>query len=497
MARPKGIRIKKTCKNCEKQFEVPPYLEKQQFCSNSCAQQYKGKDKSWLSKREETCIKKYGVKNAFQSKQVQNNYKKSIRKKYGVDNPFLVEEIRDKAQKTIKNKYGENVASKNKKIANKISKALKGREYPRENFINIKWEKILNYYEVSKMKPLFDKNYLEENKLNHSYQNKFKFQCEKCEEITEVFLSNGYLPSCKCSEYKGYSLVENELMVYISEFIGGENIYTNRRDILPNRLELDLYIPSHQLAIEVNGVYWHSESMGKYRDYHLFKTEKCLENGIELIHILDFEWIYKKPIIQSIIRNKLRNNQEKIYARKCEVKEIKDTKILKEFLNTNHIQGYSHASTNLGLYENNKLVSVMTFSKNRFKKEVEEYEMVRFCNLLNINVIGGASKLFKYFNKNLNVKNYPIISFSDRRFFNGGLYKQLGFEFDKNTKPSYIYWKDHKVLNRMSCQKHKLPKLLEKFDVNKSEYENMKVNGWRRVWDSGNTKWVYKKEGKN
>ncbi len=46
MARPKGIRIKKTCKNCEKQFEVPPYLEKQQFCSNSCAQQYKGKDKS-------------------------------------------------------------------------------------------------------------------------------------------------------------------------------------------------------------------------------------------------------------------------------------------------------------------------------------------------------------------------------------------------------------------------------------------------------------------
>jgi hypothetical protein len=494
MARPIGIRIKKICNSCNNGFEVPPYKDKQEFCSNQCAQQYKGKNKEWIKKREETCLKKYGTKNAFQSKEVQEKYKNNLMEKYGVDNPFLIKEVKDKATRSIERKYGCKIASKNKQVSDKISKTLKGRIISRENFVDIKWEKLEKYYEVSKMKPLFDKEYLTINKLNHAFQNKFKFQCEKCEEITEVFLSNGYLPSCKCSEYKGYSLIEDELFVFLSNLLGEKQVYTNRRDILPNRLELDLYIPSYNLAIEVNGVYWHSESMGKYRDYHLFKTEKCLENGIELVHILDYEWIFKKPIIQSILINKLNKNTNNIYARKCELRVIKDTKEIKDFLNINHIQGYSHASINLGLYYNNKLVSVMTFAKNRFKKQANEWEMVRFCNLLNTNIVGGASKLFKYFNINLNLDKLPIISFADRRFFRGDLYQKLGFEFANNTKPSYIYWKNNKVLHRMSCQKHKLPKLLDKFDITKSEYENMKENGWYRVWDSGNSKWIYQEK---
>jgi hypothetical protein len=135
----------------------------------------------------------------------------------------------------------------------------------------------------------------------------------------------------------------------------------------------------------------------------------------------------------------------------------------------------------------------MTFSKNRFKKDSNEMEMVRFCNKLNYNIIGGASKLFSYFNKNINNKNLNIISFSDRRFFDGNLYLNLGFEFIKNTSPSYIYWKDNIILNRMSCQKHKLNKILNNFNPNKTEYMNMIDNGWRRVWDSGNGKWLFNK----
>jgi hypothetical protein len=143
------------------------------------------------------------------------------------------------------------------------------------------------------------------------------------------------------------------------------------------------------------------------------------------------------------------------------------------------------------LFNGEELVSLMTFSKNRFKKDSNELEMVRFCNLLNTNVVGGASKLFKYFIKNHNPNKLPVVSFADKRFFKGKLYEKLGFTFVKNTSPSYIYWKDNKILNRMSCQKHKLHKLLNEFDPIKTEYENMLNNGWRRVWDSGNLKWVY------
>ena len=491
MGRPILPKKEISCKNCNNTFyDIPS--SKKEFCSKSCAQRYKGKDKSWLEKRKKTCLEKYDNEIAFKSKQVQDKYKSNLKNKYGVENPFLIKEFKDKANQTILNKYGTKVASQNPEVKNKISNTLKGRELSRINFIDIKWEKIIKYYEISKMKPLFDKEYLENNKLNHKFQNKFKFQCEKCSETTEVFLSNGYLPSCKCSEYKGYSLIEDEIYLFLLEYVPKEEIYLNRRDILPNRLELDIYIPSYDLAIEVNGVYWHSESMGKYRDYHLYKTIKCEEKNIKLIHILDYEWIFKKPILKSIILNKIKKIPNRIYARKCVIKEIKDTKIIKPFLNDNHIQGYTHSSTNIGLYYNDELISLMTFSKNRFKKNSNEMEMVRFCNKLNTSVIGGASKLFKYFTTNLNIPKLPIISFSDRRFFDGKLYTELGFQFDKNTSPSYIYWKDNKILNRMSCQKHKLSRLLDVFDPNKTEYQNMLDNRWKRVWDSGNTRWVFK-----
>jgi hypothetical protein len=490
MPRPQGEQTHKNCKFCNNIFSTLP-SSKKEFCSRACAQKFKGVDKQWMEKRKKTCLDRYGEEIAFKSKEVQEKYKSNLKSKYGEDNPFKIKEFKDKAKQSIINKYGFEIASQNDEVKNKISNTLKGRELPRNTFINTKWEKLLNYYEISGMEPLFDKNYLENTKLKHEFNNKFKFKCNKCSEVTEVFLSNGYLPTCKCSNYKGYSLIEDEILSFLSEVIE-DDIALNRRDILPSRLELDFYIPSYNLAIEVNGVYWHSESMGKYRDYHLYKTQKCEEIGLQLIHILDYEWLFKKSILKSILLNRLGKIQNKIYARKCIIKEIKDVSLIRNFLDINHIQGYTHSSINLGLFYQDELYSLMTFSKNRFKKNSNEFELVRFCNKLNTNIIGAASKLFKYFENNYNKENLPIISFSDRRFFKGNLYKSLGFEFIKNTNPSYIYWKNNKILNRMSCQKHKLHKLLDKFDPNQTEYENMINNGWKRVWDSGNSKWIKK-----
>jgi hypothetical protein len=492
MARPKIQPISNTCKNCSCEFFTIP-SKKREFCTKPCAQQFKGKDKSWLEKREQTCLTKYGTKVAISSEEVKNKYKHTLIEKYGVDNPFSSIEIREKSKQTIKNKYGFEVASKNEEVKKKLSQSLKGIVKNRKNYVEIKWEKIVNYCEINNFTPLFDKQYLEDNKVNHSFKNKFEFICNRCQETTSVYLSNGYLPSCKCSNYKGYSLIEDELYVFLRELFEENQIFTNRRDILKNRMELDFYIPHINMAIEVNGIYWHSESMGKYRDYHLFKTKECEDKGISLIHILDYEWLFKQDIVKSILLSRFKLLSNKIYARKCEVREIKDTKLIREFLDKNHIQGYTHASTSLGLYYNNELVSVMTFSKNRFNKSSNEYEMVRFCNKLYINVVGGASKLFTHFIKTYN--NFNIVSFADRRWFNGNLYNQLEFDFIKFTSPSYFYWKDNKILSRMSCQKHKLEKLLENFNSKKTEYQNMLDHGYRRVWDCGNYKFIYKNKG--
>jgi hypothetical protein len=493
MARPKKEQVSNICKLCNKEFFT--LLSKtRQFCSGPCAQQFKGVDKTWMEKRKKTCLEKYGNEIAFKSKEVQDTYKNNLRKKYGVENPFLVPEFKEKSDNTIQERYNVPVAMMNKDIADKVSISLKNKPKDRINFVNIKWEKIVKYCEQTNLIPLFDKKTLLDNKLTFYEDNKFGFKCKLCNNTSTVSLANGYLPSCDCSDNKGYSIIEEEIYTFINKLLPKNVIQLRNKDILPNRLELDILIPELNIAFEINGIYWHSESMGKYKDYHLYKTNHCNEKNIQLIHIFDYEWIYKKPILESIIRSKLGKITNKIYARKCIIKPIIDTSVLRTFLNNNHIQGYCYSKVNLGLYYNNELVSVMTFGKNRFQKNSNQMELVRFCNKLNHMIVGGASKLFSHFVKNhLNIEE-EIITFADRRFSEGNLYKQLGFVFDKNTSPSYFYWKNSNILNRMSCQKHKLNKLLPIFDNNISEYENMLANKYRRVWDCGNKKYVFKKK---
>lgn len=485
MARPSNPLEIRECPNCGNKFETPSWKEKI-YCDRKCSQEYtKSKNKDWLKKRDETNIKKYGVKSPLENKQILQNYKNSIKNKYGVENPFQFKEFRDKADKTILEKYGVKFANQNKEIAEKISSSIKGKNKDRTNFVEVKWDKIELFCKETNLIPLFDKEYIVNNKLENS---KFRFKCNKCSSHMEVSLDNGYLPSCGCSNYKGYSLIEEEISKFIINNYS-EEARLKVRGLIP-KYEIDIYLEKLKLAVEVNGIYWHSENLGKYRDYHLYKTEKCLLEGIELLHIFDNEWLYKKPIIQSIILNKLGKTPNKLYARKCEIKIVSASEC-KEFLINNHRQGFCQSKHNLGLYFEDELVSIMTFGKNRFKND-GKFELLRFCNKLNTNVVGGASKLLKYFNDKINTENLDIISFADRRYSLGNLYNQIGFEFESFSKPSYFYWKNNKILNRINCQKHKLHKFLEVFDPFISEYENMKLNKWFRVWDCGNYKFIYK-----
>ena len=168
-------------------------------------------------------------------------------------------------------------------------------------------------------------------------------------------------------------------------------------------LELDIVLPKNNLAIECNGNYWHTELQGKDKHYHLNKTVECEKKNIQLLHILESEWIDKSDIWKSIINSKL-GLSNRIYARKCEIKEILDPKIKNDFLECNHLQGKDRSSIKLGLYYQRELVSVMTFCKSRFNKNYE-WEISRFASLLDTTIIGGASKLLSHFKKVYNPKS--------------------------------------------------------------------------------------------
>jgi len=265
-------------------------------------------------------------------------------------------------------------------------------------------------------------------------------------------------------------------------------ISSNKKEL--GGIELDIFLPDYNIAIEYNGLYWHSEKQGKHKNYHINKTNKCLEKNIRLIHIFSDEWLSKKELIKKRLFYLTKQNQTKIFARNCEI--IGLTKTQKStYLNENHLQGNDKSTIYLGLTHNNKIVSVMTFGKLRKlmghkNANDNEFELYRFCS---DNVIGGFSKLLNYFIKYYNP--HKIITYANRNWSPSDdfcFYSNVGFEYVGITKPNYYYTKKYDIREyRYNYRKDILVK--KGYDINKSETQIMKELGYDVIWDTGNLKY--------
>ena len=390
--------------------------------------------------------------------------------------------IREKIRKTNIEKYGVDIPTSNKIIKNKVIETKKNKIISNNtNIINIYNDNGETYY-TCKCPHIECNRCL--NKYfsipSSRYYNRIKDNTEICTNLLPIQKYHG----------KGTTLE-----LFIQSILNEYNIdyMCNDRTIL-NGKELDIYIPSKKIAIECNGIYWHSRE-NKPILYHINKYKECYDKGIQLITVWE-DWVINyKNIIKSLLINKLGLCDITIYARKCEVREL-DTKTTNNFLNQNHIQQKTYASIKLGLYYKDELVSVMTFGKkkgclgNRYNI-TNEYELSRFCNKLNIRVVGGASKLLKYFIDNYNPSS--IYSFSSNDISNGNLYKQLGFETDYKINQSYWYidMQNMKRYHRTTFTKDRIIKLgLASDDKNWKEIEVMRNNKFFQIYDSGQLKWI-------
>ena len=323
----------------------------------------------------------------------------------------------------------------------------------------------------------------------HTGTEKLVIKCKKCGSISEYWISDGRgrnlgsMRLCKACE-KYMSNAECEIRELIMQCTS--EIKCNDRELIAP-YEIDILIEHKNLAIEYDGFYYHNEK-AVWKNYHLNKTELCEKQNFQLIHIFENEWLYKQDIVKSRLKNLLGIYDATVFARKCEIREVtsKESKIFQE---ANHIQGACNSSVNLGLYFNNELISLMTFGKCRFNKNYE-WELLRFCNKLGYHVPGAAGKLLKHFEKTYNPTS--LISYADRRWSRGKLYDALGFTLDHISRPNYWYYKngDYELKSRVNFQKHKLKDKLEKFDPKLSESENMKNNGYLKIYDCGNLVYV-------
>lgn len=435
--------------------------------------------KSW----KQNMLNKYGDENYSNHEKA----RKTCLERYGVDHNFKLINTSEKCKRTWDEKHDEIV----KKQRNTLVGHYGSLKEARAHINKLSWEK------------------REQRKLQFERENLCTSKSTLMEKYGQGWLSldlpqiydNGiaFIYDKYIDEIKNYKAPEYEMQVvsepernlaeYIKSLVGQDNVRTSdRRTIkISNKCaELDIYVPSHNLAIEYDGIYWHS-TQWKSNDYHIKKTIACEEKGIRLIHVFQDEWQNYPDKIKSLIRTSLGMFEYRVGARKCEIREV-SSKDYRDFCSEFHLQGPVNSSYRIGLYYKDNLIQCIGIGKSRFKKD--EVELYRMCTRSGWQVIGGFSRLMKKASSDLKC---DIISYIARDKFNGNGYVQCGFEKISETKPSYFYVdKMMQRHSRIEFQKHKIREnnnLI--YDDTKTEQENMLVNKFNCVYDCGTLKMKY------
>lgn len=433
-------------------------------------------------KSKETCLRKYGKTAFCQTPEFITKCIETNRDRYGVDWHAQTDEHKQAIKQTSLQRYGVTNPSKSQDVIRgfmtdetKLPVLMKFRENPAK-FIKTNFDTSPTLHQLSQLCGIRESS------------------------VGDILVKSGDKDLVALKS----SYMETEVVDYLSNWIPSTAIIQNTRKII-TPLELDIYLPDYNFAIECNPTATHNSTtclFPEYNDtpkswtYHKNKTDVCAAKGVFLFHIFGYEWTHKKDIIESMIANILNVSTTKLYARNTSCIEI-SAKSCFEFCQRNHRQGGVYTKINMGLLYKGELVSVMSFNKRRNtigSMKDAEYELVRFCSKQNIRVIGGASKLFKHF-----IQSYDpgsVVSFSDRAHTRGNLYEQLNFTKIRESDPGYV-WVDVKTdiaYSRINAQKQNICKFLndDTLDLTLSERELMSSHGFVQVFDSGTITWIWK-----
>lgn len=398
-------------------------------------------------KRKNTLLQRYGVEAPLQSKTIKNKAKQTRLERYFTDNIQQIPGVIEKTKNTKRKRYGCDNNSQQHISDDVLAK--------------------LNSYEW-----LFD-NHVTKQRSCVSIGNElgvYNTTIHRYLHIHNINIRRWMVSS-----------PEHEIHEVLTK-CGIQHTTSERKLISP--YELDIYIPSMNLAIEYCGLYWHTDRHQRIdAQYHRRKYLRCEQLGVRLITIFEDEWLENKELVTKKILHLVQKNKEVcIYARQTKVVKISNAE-KRAFLDTNHIQGNGPGSVSYGLRDQqNNLVAVMTC----IVTQCDQYILNRYATACI--VPGGFSKLLKHIES---VSKWStIISFADLRWSNGALYDANGFECDKVLSPDYHYVVNNTRKHKFGYRHTGLAKKLAVYDPELSERENCEINGLYRIWDCGKKRYV-------
>ena len=473
------------------------YLEKTGY-------DHPAKNPEIIARRQATNLERYGSIHAWGSPDVIAKVRSTMLERYGVINPMQNEELRAKALETVRAKYGVDCYLCSPEARNaskeKIREAFGVDHYSQTDDWKLAHVKDPTKYDVYKEYFTNPPEFLD--KYFPNTRPSIRELCNLLGVESEAVLNHASKFGCQSRIAKYVSSMEQEVVSYLlSVQPDMEIVFHNRKLISP--YEIDIYLPEYNIGIECNPTVTHNSSK-PYIDskilpynYHQMKSDMCEAIGLQLIHIFGYEWKYRRSIIESMLRNVVHGERDVVYARKTEVRTVSYIEAGK-FLTENHRQGNVNSKIRLGLYQDEVLVAIMTFSHVRhtigkYTKDSETYELSRFCSRIGTSVVGGASKLFKHFIDTYHPRK--VISYSDRAHTSGHLYMVLGFMEVRRSSPGYV-WVDmrtERAYHRANAQKRNIRNFLkdDTIDLSKTEREIMTEHGYVQVFDSGVITWEW------
>ena len=323
-------------------------------------------------------------------------------------------------------------------------------------------------------------------------------------------------PSCNNT---GESKEERDLKEWVREMFPSVTKYKIPKDEVKTgrRKEIDIFIPELNLGIEYCGLYWHNETalyranyqhqdkkrngvidkeelkkrMVIMRNIHKNKMDEARKNNIRLITIFSDEWLNCSYQVKNFLRSIMGINKTKIGARECEIREI-NKNLSNIFVKSNHIRGISKSTlVTFGLFYKDQLVAIMSGGVSHRDGNInsEDLYLDRLCFAYDISISGGSDKLFAALKGWAEKSGYKrILSWSDNRWSEGGVYNRLGFILEKELGIDYSYVHGNKRMSKQSCKKEHL---LKRGATGDTESEMAKSLGYERIWDCGKKRWVY------
>lgn len=469
-----------------------------------------------LQRYKDNNQKKYGYDFPLQSPDVQQSIKDIHLENLGVEYPFQSKEILEKCNQSFFENHGyENKMQIPRKAFSDANNGLnpfqlKSVQKSRENTMIDKYgtsHALQNLVLLEKSRNTLRKNYGRDNPAQLHFsddayeilQNKDKFEnLLLTYPISQISSNYNINTSLIIARHKLYNLsilpetIKSRYEVEIAhalDLLGIEYIQNDRKICSPK--EIDFYIPKHNLAIEFNGLYWHSKRDGNDKDekYHAAKMLRCKDLGIQLLSIFEDEWVDNSALIVQKIKHLCGLTNNVIGARKIQVNATKDCNSVIDFLSENHLQGKVSGTTYsfTGTY-NGSIVAVMTMKKINS----DTYEMTRYCTNLKSSYPGLMSKFIKCFVKTVkdttNVKNVSIITFADLRWSTGDVYYKTGFTKEYDIKPDYFYTDFQSRVHKSTCRKDRLQKTYGIDIEGKTEAQITKELKLERIYDCGKIK---------